>query len=225
MSKLSLSVQPKKKEIKLRVAKKRAWTAFSKYIRLRDSILTTGDPKRCICVTCGKEYPNGSFRSIQAGHFISGRHSAILFEETCCHGQCYNCNIILKGNSGAYTRYMKKRYGQKEIDRLLALDETTKNYTVCELLEIEKDFKLKIENNLLNKESWHNSWMLTASKEDIDNCICNEWDGKGVSVCGFPCPVHRKKKKFNVKKFVKQAKIVKKILLQEQKEGLLNKHD
>ena len=35
-------------------------------------------------------------------------------------------------------------------------------------------------------------WLLTATKKEIDNCICNEWDGKGRSACGFPCPVHYK---------------------------------
>lgn len=25
---------------------------------------------------------------------------------------------------------------------------------------------------------------------DLDNCICAEWDGKGWSTCGVPCPEH-----------------------------------
>lgn len=36
------------------------------------------------------------------------------------------------------------------------------------------------------------NWLLTATKWDRENCICCEWDGKGVSCCGVPCPVHRK---------------------------------
>jgi len=27
-----------------------------------------------------------------------------------------------------------------------------------------------------------------------EECICSEWDGKGRSVCGFPCPVHKPRK-------------------------------
>ena len=27
-----------------------------------------------------------------------------------------------------------------------------------------------------------------------EECICSEWDGKGQSVCGFPCPIHNKNK-------------------------------
>jgi hypothetical protein len=25
---------------------------------------------------------------------------------------------------------------------------------------------------------------------ELDNCICAEWDGKGWSTCGVPCPQH-----------------------------------
>ena len=28
-----------------------------------------------------------------------------------------------------------------------------------------------------------------------EKCICSEWDKKGWSTCGFPCPVHNKKMK------------------------------
>lgn len=39
-------------------------------------------------------------------------------------------------------------------------------------------------------------------KEEFDQCICAEYDGKGWSVCGFPCPLHNKlahnKKKLRV---------------------------
>lgn len=28
---------------------------------------------------------------------------------------------------------------------------------------------------------------------DVEECICVEWDGNGLSVCGVPCPIHSKK--------------------------------
>jgi len=34
-------------------------------------------------------------------------------------------------------------------------------------------------------------------KEKKDNCICCDYDGKGVSCCGTPCPIHSKEKKMN----------------------------
>jgi hypothetical protein len=43
------------------------------------------------------------------------------------------------------------------------------------------------------------------------NCICTEWDGKGWSVCGCPCPVHNKLTKAELKKvFDKRKKIIQK---------------
>lgn len=37
-----------------------------------------------------------------------------------------------------------------------------------------------------------------------DMCICAEWDGKGWSVCGVPCPEHNKLPKEEVKKIMEE---------------------
>ena len=52
--------------------KKKLWTLFSKYIRLRDS-----DYRGiCSCCTCGiKKH----YKEMQAGHFLPGRRNSILF--------------------------------------------------------------------------------------------------------------------------------------------------
>lgn len=41
-------------------------------------------------------------------------------------------------------------------------------------------------------------------KIDYGNCICAEWDGKGWSVCGVPCPEHNKLPKKEVKKIMEE---------------------
>lgn len=41
-------------------------------------------------------------------------------------------------------------------------------------------------------------------KIDYGNCICAEWDGKGWSVCGVPCPEHNKKSKAELKKIMEE---------------------
>lgn len=41
------------------------------------------------------------------------------------------------------------------------------------------------------------STILQTKQKLIEECICNEWDGKGISTCGFPCPVHNKNFKNN----------------------------
>ena len=67
-------------------------------------------------------------------------------------------------------------------------------YTVGEWFT--KD-ELKFIESLI-KEAYRDgqhSMIPIASKKvvkDIENCICAEYDGKGLSTCGVPCPVHKK---------------------------------
>ena len=145
MSKLGLSVQPKKKEISLSKAKKRAWTVFSKYIRVRDALKTTGDPETAKCVTCGNTYP---IKKMQGGHWIPGRRAAVLFSEQNVHAQCVICNLWRKGEYGKYTRAMKKMYGQEVMDELLDLDEQTVQIKAYQYLEIEETYKKKLKDLL-----------------------------------------------------------------------------
>ena len=67
-----------RKKTSVSAAKNAAWKEFSRYIRLRDCIKTTGDTDAGICITCGKLIPYGNS---QAGHFIAGRTNGVLFNE------------------------------------------------------------------------------------------------------------------------------------------------
>ncbi len=129
-------------------AKKKAWDSFSIYIRTRDAIKTTNTTTNCKCVTCNRILPLKGHGGLQAGHFIAGRHNAILFEETNVHAQCYGCNVMKKGNTTEYWLFMEKEYGRKEIDRLLALDKTTVQYKVYDFLELNEKFKKKLTDLL-----------------------------------------------------------------------------
>ena len=79
------------------------WPVFSRYIRTRDCIRTTGSPLHGKCVTCQKKYP---ISELQAGHFIPGRTDAVLFDETQVHAQCYRCNMKLQGMWHKYYAFM-----------------------------------------------------------------------------------------------------------------------
>ena len=92
------------------------WKLFSRYIRLRDCIKTTGTTDYGCCVTCGREY---KFGRLQAGHFVPGRTRAILFDPRCVHAQCYRCNCKLDGAWPPYYRFMQRAYGQEVIDELV----------------------------------------------------------------------------------------------------------
>lgn len=133
----------KAKKPTLSQAKKKAWNAFSLYIRTRDALKTTGGIDNCLCVTCGREYPRTGVGCIQAGHFVASRANSILFDERNCHGQCYGCNV---GRGGAHVEYfvwMENTYGRDVIDELRRLKLQSRKFTVDELHEIEVTYKLK----------------------------------------------------------------------------------
>ncbi len=114
--------------------KKKVWKeAFSPYIRLRDALETTGNQHTLLCCSCGKPYKAFGLGCAQAGHFVPGRKNSILFHEKCVHGQCYNCNITLKGNWPGYFKFMTEKYGEDVIWDLIALSYTIVKFTVEEL--------------------------------------------------------------------------------------------
>ena len=124
-----------------------AWEWYSKYIRVRDSIRTTGTPDRCTCCTCGKEYPAFGIGCIQAGHFIPGRHNSVIFNDKNVHGQCYVCNYRLKGNWSKYYKFMLDTYGQETIDTLRKEDNYIHPFTRDELEAVIEKCRLFVEAN------------------------------------------------------------------------------
>ena len=136
-----------KKQKKLKSAsklKKEAWDAFSKWIRLRDALLTTGSKDHAKCTTCGNVYP---VKEMDAGHF---KHNAYDFDERNVHAQCVRCNKFLHGNGAVYTLFMIDRYGRKVVDFLTNVRDT-KIYTRDEYEELrdyyKEEFKECYKNN------------------------------------------------------------------------------
>lgn len=144
-----MAKKSKQKHKGLSYHKKKAWEEFSKYIRLRDwkrdGEIYVGEVKAALCITCGKLYPIEGRRTMQAGHFIPGRKGVVLFEEKQVSAQCYNCNHVLKGNWPAYFEVMVKRYGLKEVKKMITDSKKTKKYTIPELVELKKEFTNKLE--------------------------------------------------------------------------------
>ena len=85
-----------------------AWSWFSKYIRLRDALATTGSPDSCRCITCGIVWP---IDQIDAGHAIPGRTGGILFDETIVFGQCHPCNREGNGERQAFKKVLVEMHG------------------------------------------------------------------------------------------------------------------
>ena len=93
--------------------KTHAWKQFSKFIRLKNSI--NGKAK---CVTCPK---TDKWENLQAGHFVDGRHNAVLYNEAVVFPQCSRCNIWLKGNKNEFMLFMIQRIGLEATKKLCRL--------------------------------------------------------------------------------------------------------
>lgn len=85
--------------------KRKAWDAFSKFIRQRDAD-ETGHAKCCTCPEIRH------WKGMDAGHFKSRMYENTLFDEKNVHAQCKGCNM--KPNNGRpieYAAFLEAKYG------------------------------------------------------------------------------------------------------------------
>ena len=122
--------------------KKKCWEVFSRYIRTRDCLKTTGCTSFGLCFTCQKRY---HIKLLQAGHFISGRHNANLFSEKGTNAQCYNCNINLRGNTLEYRRQIIKMYGEGADLELEKEARQIKKFSIEDLTKLVEYYKIEVE--------------------------------------------------------------------------------
>ncbi len=125
----------------LKPTKARAWAIFSIYIRLRDCESYQHAGMFAPCVTCGKLT---HFKQLQAGHFLSGRGNAVLFDEDLVHAQCQQCNIFKHGNSDGYWPYVVKTYGWDATNEMLKKKQLIKKYSISDLEDLIVRYKKKI---------------------------------------------------------------------------------
>ncbi len=118
------------------LAKKRAWSAFSKYIRARDKI----------CITC-------TGHTTQAGHWLhtgdKGSNpnlggNELWYNEKNVNGQESSCNLSKSGNLAEYAVHLEEKWGDGTIKELYKLRRTPKKWTTPELLDIETLYKQKL---------------------------------------------------------------------------------
>ena len=136
---------PKRKPKGVSQLKKDVWKVFSRYVRYRDALLTTGKPEYILCITCGKRK---NTKSVDAGHFITCGKEPTRFDERNVHGQCKHCNAFedkIKV-SAAYEKAMIGMYGKKQVDELKALSNQLKRWTKKELLELLAFYKEELKS-------------------------------------------------------------------------------
>jgi len=110
---------------------KLAQGVFNKWIRERDK----GQP----CISCGKKI-NGVKH---ASHYMSaGGHSIIRFHEDNVWTSCYSCNVALSGNLIKYRMKLIDKIGVERVEFLEVEGQKEKHWTIDELKEIIKKYKL-----------------------------------------------------------------------------------
>lgn len=125
------------------------WTAFSRYIRLRDSIRTTGTLSRVICFYCGVELPtfrSGQLNGSQAGHMVSRVFSGAKYNEKVVFASCSHCNGALEGNHVMGFLHLCDMVGFSTAHDIIIDAVTNKiQYDLGELVDIEEACLLACE--------------------------------------------------------------------------------
>jgi hypothetical protein len=115
---------------------KKADKIFSQYIRNRDTVTYIESVPAGYCVTCLKITPTIGTRG-HCGHFIERRCKLTRYDEHNAHLQCAYCNTYQHGEQYKHSQYIKNKYGQQELDRLVDLERQYKmsghKWTVEEL--------------------------------------------------------------------------------------------
>ena len=108
--------------------KKKAWSAFSIYIRKKYS-----NDEIVSCYTCGKV---NHWKSMQAGHAIGGRNNAVLFNEDLVRPQCVGCNVFGRGKYAIFTRKLIDELGLKGYDELVSESQRVVQYKASDYQNI-----------------------------------------------------------------------------------------
>jgi len=121
------------KKVGVAQLKKKADSAWSTYIRMRDSTNGVGE-----CISCGVKKP---WKQLQNGHFVSRSSSTLRFDEENCNAQCVGCNMFKQGNQFAYGKALDLKYGDGTAEKLWAQRMDTHKFTITELEDIIHDAK------------------------------------------------------------------------------------
>lgn len=115
------------------------WKAFSKYIRARDAIRTTGTLARVVCFTCGNELETAAS---QAGHIISRSYSNALLNPNVVFAQCTHCNYAREGNHVLGFLNLVELVGYEKAQRIVysSMIPKSPSYTQLDLEDMEDSY-------------------------------------------------------------------------------------
>lgn len=130
----------RKKRSPLAIAKERANTAYSLYIRTLNSVDGVNQ-----CYTCGKILAITK-EGLHAGHGIAGRNNAILYMEEITKPQCMGCNVYGRGQYAIFTRKLIEELGMDRYDEIVKLSGKSVKYKIYDYQEIEAKYIELLKN-------------------------------------------------------------------------------
>lgn len=133
-----------KRKVKLSTIKKKAWDAFSFYIR------KSNEKNGLIeCYTCGRKK---GIKLMSAGHAIGGRNNAVLFDERIVKPQCAGCNVFGRGQYQIFAYKLIKELGMGEYEKILFEARKSVKYKIDDYNRIFEKYRELIEEKLKAKE-------------------------------------------------------------------------
>lgn len=135
------------KQVSKTKAKKRAYEAFSIYMR---TYWTTKG--MCNCYTCGRDLvlKGKPGQRVMVGHWVEGHTNMTYINEAYVRPQCYYCNIMMGGMQGTFRDKIRKELGDKEVDKLLIESKKTIEISAREYLDKASYYKIKLQELTTN---------------------------------------------------------------------------
>ena len=136
-------LKKKSKKPTVTVLKKKLDTIFSKYIRLKDAnALGFVD-----CYTCGvtKQWQKDG---MQAGHFMSRKHTITRWDERNVKPQYYTCNCHYYGRQYEFGLALNKEYGEGTSEELLITSKQTQKNNTNDLQDLIELYTNKLDRLL-----------------------------------------------------------------------------
>lgn len=122
--------------------KKTLDTIFSKYIRMRDALITTSTLTDARCYTCGKRLPT---KRMDAGHWRSRSNGATRYDERNVKAQCKGCNGFHNGMQEEFRRHLVEEYGVGVVDEIYFASKQPHNFKKSWLEERIKYYKEEVK--------------------------------------------------------------------------------
>ena len=125
-------------------AKKKAWTQFSRFIRLRDS----DEYGRAKCITCPAVK---HWSEMDAGHFITRAKESTLFDERNVSCQCKGCNRFQGGKFFEHEQAIERKFGKGTVETLKIKAGQRCKRTISDYQFIEATYRLRADTILKNE--------------------------------------------------------------------------